>query len=411
MKQANRIVAEAAAKGELLIINQENRQLFGLDIRHRHVDGDGWRAWWSRDVKAGSTGGITHAATRFHVATTALAPDGSPWPQLWSLGVFRQHTTPGQEFKQLAYARKFERMSAHCGFTLLTPAVGGSKPATVRCHCCQRVRQHEMAQGLINPRYNPARCFAQEDKGKSGATLMAKSLLDYTTWCGGRGYRIVGEWKGIHKPTAIYCGSCGDVHRQRPKDLRRCGPTCQGSRQQTIANGKVSKMELSAAAQATGIPALMGTATDAPWRVLTGKQERGNDATDLYLWQTAVAMVRNFGIAYDTAQRARTHHPDNVVALFGTRRYPDRDTAVLIEGAIKHLHACPMVPPGLEGRGNVTEYTLLTDAEFWVEVDRLEEELQELGPVEFVRGYCHPWEIQHAERVGILAQYLVIAQG
>ena len=401
--EADRLVAAAAAKGELPIINQGNRQAFGLTCNRRRVGGQGWRAWWVM-----GTSGITHHTTRFCIATTDLAHDGEPWPNMWSLDLWRQIAASGHEDVQLAFARRFDAESPQFGFTQITPVVGAYKPITVRCNCCGAQREHAKVRGLINPQRNPNRCFAQDNKGKSGDTLVLKAGAAFNDKLAARGInRRINPADYVNDRTPIWCScDCPEGgHMQLPKHILIGYRTCRSSRRQKMANGKISAGQLGQMGGVASIPFSLGTAADAPWRVLTDKQKQSNRPTEIYLWQTAVASVRNFGIAYDTAIRSKKHHPDNVVALLDTRDYPDRDTAVLIEGAIKHLHACP-VPPGLGGCGNTTEYTLLGDAEFWAEISRLEEELAELGPVEFVRQYCHPWQIQAAENEGIKLELL-----
>jgi hypothetical protein len=410
MQSADQIVAEAAARGELPEINQENRAVFGLAFKRRSNSGQGWFAWWQADIKNG-TSGITHPATTFHVATTALAPDGLPYPANWSLETVRG-LTAGHRLQNLDFARRFDAERVKCGFDLLSAVVGCDKPTRVRCHCCGAEREHLVAANLIDSHFNPNRCFAQSDKGKSAATLARKAAIAINAKLLSRGiFRQCDPDDYVNNRTPIWfsCDCEEGGHVQTPRAVLRGKRPCQGSQRQKMANDKHTPAELSALGNATGIPALNGTATDAPWRVLTGQQERGNGTTEVYLFQTAVATVRNFGIAYDTAARAKRHHPDNAVALLSTRTYPDRDTAVLIEGAYKHRRACGDVPPGLEGCGNTTEYTLDDEPAFWAEIERLEEELAELGPVEFVQQWCHPWQYQKALEVGILAKYLAVA--
>lgn len=402
--EADRLMQEAAARGELPIIDHLNRHLFGLKQLQRRTRGNGWLAWW---VASKGASGITNPDTRFCIATEDLAPDEQTWPTHWALETITG-VTAGFELKALNTARHFDTERQNYGFELLSPVLGWHKPVLVRCRCCGVKRKHQHAVGLINNRLQPNRCFAQNNRGNPSATLARKRAISLNADLLSRGiFRQCNPADYVNNKTPIWfsCDCAEGGHIQLPLDVLRGCRTCQSSRQYKMANGK-PHAELTTALMTNPLAVaairINGTATDAPWRVLTGQQELSNNETEIYLFQTAVAGVRNFGISYDTVARAKSHHPDNVVALLGKREYPDRDTAVLIEAAFKYQHACPDVPPGLEGCGNTTEYTLLRDGDFWQEIDLLEESLRDLGPVEFVRNYCHPWQIQKAESEGIL---------
>ena len=401
--EADRLVAEAAARGELPHIGHDNYRIFGLKQRQKRTRGGNWATHWSRGET--TSGGITNPAVRFAIATDLLASDGQTWPSNWVLDI-QCGISPGRESKVLAYARKFDSERVDKGFDLLSAVTGSKSPVVVRCHCCGKEREHAIAGTLISPRCNPNRCFARDStsRQRANATRSEKVRQQYVAEFAALGHQMLDEWQGTRNPVRIQCGRCGGVHVQRPENLLSFGPSCQSTYRKPFANGADAAPIGRMGGLITG--PINGSATDAPWRVLTGQQERENSATWLYLFQTIQAEVRNFGIAFDVDERAKGHHPDNVVALLGKRQYPDRDSAVLIESAFKHRFACTDVPPGLEGRGNTTEYTLVGDSDFWPIIEELEDTLVEVGPVDFVQDYCHPMQYQRAVEVGILPQYL-----
>lgn len=200
---------------------------------------------------------------------------------------------------------------------------------------------------------------------------------------------LIGEYLGTNTKTLFRCKKHGEIHLAAPKQrLKGQGLHCCH-----VANGK-------AMGRLTG--PLNGWRGDSVWEVLAGRSTRHESAI-LYLFDSPDTPLLKYGITSDDPEKRkrRSWLPGAAAVRYGKlliepRNYPNRDQAVLIEGAYQFSY-------GIDASREIgIGWTELTDAspqEFLERIEELEEALLELGPWDFAEEYCDPMQVEKAKAV------------